>query len=1013
ATPEANAKATEACHALVTIFYRCHSAVDVNDYIRRCTASYCSSLSAGGIDAAQRAVCNVMSTYHKVCTLISGEAISWRSSNLCPKTCNPPFIFNGLITNRCPLTCGASMYSYTRSSCQSQPFGGCECPAGQARINNTCVAPQDCQCKGDDGRFYDHGKEIVSGDHCQICTCGNYGLWECKESPEKCSATCTILGGSLVKTFDGRMYEIKNSCGELTIAQGSDISIKLEVKTSVIAENGDKVSPSFITVEYQGTTSRLQISKTTSLIDNGFGTTVYIRQAAQNVFVGDIKGGLVRFIVSRDGTFHLKMKSTHFRNKVLGICGNLDNNKDNDFMSPSYSEMDNAEFIKFYSTCREAQLSELSLSTVNPLCSNLSSIPLPPNSRVDIDSYVKLCSNAPTNDLRCDVSFIFLSKLYWSLGDTICKRKQINLCDANCKDHLIKNCEPETIYTCGCGEGEYLKDDGTCVALDQCGCFDFTTPDKVIAPHSEFMHGCRECVCNGSDLICDNSCEEVICANSQASRTDLLAKSIDPTCARQMCPKPFYAMSECINVATSSQLCFCAEGFKQTQAGACVEKCPCYEGGRWYKDGETFEKNCLTKVCRDGVFVFDSERPTDCTGVCVLTGSSMKLKPFDTSTLSDFSIEGMCEYFVLKIGNDFAVKTKPVVCGSARTACMHMITIETPYMKDPIILKSTNPGTVMVGNKEYNRNVGPNIKITDTTYYLSIYFGDLFAVQWNQGLTMRIEVSSKLFNRTSGLCGNFNLDASDDRKGSDDLQKETISKLARSWIVNPDECTMGVEQSIGATCEGSKRQAWAKDACKVILEGEAFAACRKYGGEVSFYDNCVAQSCNCDTGGDCECLCDAISAYAAHCNEIGAPAKWRHQRLCPIQCEGGSIYDPCGSSCPEACGVSPNKTSTLCSSLTCLEGCYCPEGYVRSDLDDIDNSHCIPRSECPCVDEKGHSIPNGQIVTINCQVCECTEGELKCTGEPCKTECEENEYLCNDGHCIYYKRKCDGVPDCK
>lgn len=36
----------------------------------------------------------------------------------------------------------------------------------------------------------------------------------------------------------------------------------------------------------------------------------------------------------------------------------------------------------------------------------------------------------------------------------------------------------------------------------------------------------------------------------------------------------------------------------------------------------------------------------------------------------------------------------------------------------------------------------------------------------------------------------------------------------------------------------------------------------------------------CDMGGDCECLCTAIANFAEKCNELGAPVRWRHQRLC-------------------------------------------------------------------------------------------------------------------------------------
>lgn len=36
-----------------------------------------------------------------------------------------------------------------------------------------------------------------------------------------------------------------------------------------------------------------------------------------------------------------------------------------------------------------------------------------------------------------------------------------------------------------------------------------------------------------------------------------------------------------------------------------------------------------------------------------------------------------------------------------------------------------------------------------------------------------------------------------------------------------------------------------------------------------------------------------------------------------------------------------------------------------------------------------------------------------CTGDPCINECKEDEFRCNDGHCLNDKLKCNGVPECK
>lgn len=47
-----------------------------------------------------------------------------------------------------------------------------------------------------------------------------------------------------------------------------------------------------------------------------------------------------------------------------------------------------------------------------------------------------------------------------------------------------------------------------------------------------------------------------------------------------------------------------------------------------------------------------------------------------------------------------------------------------------------------------------------------------------------------------------------------------------------------------------------------------------------WYQACYFDSCACDSGGDCECLCTAIASYAHECGKHGVPIKWRTQELC-------------------------------------------------------------------------------------------------------------------------------------
>ncbi|KAF7248533.1 Otogelin-like protein, partial [Varanus komodoensis] len=53
----------------------------------------------------------------------------------------------------------------------------------------------------------------------------------------------------------------------------------------------------------------------------------------------------------------------------------------------------------------------------------------------------------------------------------------------------------------------------------------------------------------------------------------------------------------------------------------------------------------------------------------------------------------------------------------------------------------------------------------------------------------------------------------------------------------------------------------------------------------SFVKNCHTDTCNCNLGGDCECLCTSIAAYAHKCCQQGAIIHWRSPSLCSYDCD--------------------------------------------------------------------------------------------------------------------------------
>eukprot|EP00079_Xenopus_tropicalis_P037255 XP_017951026.1 PREDICTED: otogelin-like protein [Xenopus tropicalis] len=58
-----------------------------------------------------------------------------------------------------------------------------------------------------------------------------------------------------------------------------------------------------------------------------------------------------------------------------------------------------------------------------------------------------------------------------------------------------------------------------------------------------------------------------------------------------------------------------------------------------------------------------------------------------------------------------------------------------------------------------------------------------------------------------------------------------------------------------------------------------------------------------------------------------------------IICEGLKVYTPCQGLCPPSC------QRRFCPSLRCIKGCICRDGLV------LHNGECIPRSQCPAIQQ--------------------------------------------------------------
>jgi len=99
-----------------------------------------------------------------------------------------------------------------------------------------------------------------------------------------------------------------------------------------------------------------------------------------------------------------------------------------------------------------------------------------------------------------------------------------------------------------------------------------------------------------------------------------------------------------------------------------------------------------------------------------------------------------------------------------------------------------------------------------------------------------------------------------------------------SWKVY-SACPRSEEEPVHPCVANPIRADWARFACR-ILHDNTFAMCHSAVDPEPFYQSCLWDSCGCDRGGDCECMCTAIAAYVRECNENDVHIRWRSTGIC-------------------------------------------------------------------------------------------------------------------------------------
>ncbi|XP_022109176.1 mucin-2-like [Acanthaster planci] len=1027
----------QACNdfAVDPIFKDCRDKLVIEPFYSSCWFS----LSLCILEGSRCDICNIYAKLSKACAR-HGIAVEWRSESFCHIECE-----NGMkyveCGSACPRTCETLFYS---DDCPEPCVPGCQCPEGTFLFESQCIPKQSCPCRQADEDF---PAGAIIKDGCRDCVCWEGMLHNC--TTHACPATCSILGGHAFRTFDDRLFDFDGTC-EYVLAQnqnrnGPPFSIFMDKSNCRGKSLGCVPFVSVVTPD--GTTYGLQVEGAV-FVSRASGPTQelklpYTKVAGDSSITVSRVSSLVTRVVlpqlgiellwSSDNRIYLSV-TENMLGKIHGLCGYFNRVLNDDFQLPCGSTVAVAQnFVGRWisnALCKERETrdsfsfceAENSFErSAKAACELLKMEPFQQcNTKVDVTRYLKQCLLDRCNNFEggeC-VSFAAYALECTKMGEIIdwrsselcpieCPDKMVykecgSMCRMSCRDlENVESCQEQCVQGCQCPEKMVYSDqlDG-CVLESECHCH---FQGNVYQPGKTWKSVCNACVCKNGIVECTNK----ICT---AAEEQCSGGKVYLDC--QECQRECRNIHLACNSKTCTPGCACPAGTVITDDDTCMpeEQCPCYENGHSYRPGETFKRDCNLCMCTPaGIFCHNRVCPATCRGY-----GDPHYVTFDGK---QYEFQGECSY-VLSSNNcpwgspghvSFTVIVENVPCGTSKVTCTKSITfllldVEIRLIRgdNPHITPAPPTPTKAV----YRINYSGIFLVINTKYGITLL--------WDFGTSIYVTLDGSYKGDVCGLCGDFDGNAKDDFRSRQGEVEASANIFGHSWKTDPS-CKIPPD-TVHPCEEHPERRDWAQFACGIILK-PIFAPCHDLVDPTTYYENCVYDSCGCDRGGDCECLCTAIGNYAAVCNSMNTPVKWRSDGNCGMQCDNGMTYRPCGEVCPDECYEDPSGAKKIGCEVTCVEGCHCPEGFKLVD------GKCVDSVLCPCL-YNGKEVDPGFVIIKDCERCECTDGEMVCTEVPCTTPvtpvsvtppctCPPGEIPCRDcSKCVPLVDVCDKNNDC-
>ncbi|XP_053255665.1 IgGFc-binding protein-like [Podarcis raffonei] len=959
-------------------FSACHGKVDPGVYFSNCIYDVC----LGNGDS--QVLCNSIQSYVSVCQEAGVSVKPWRSPSFCPLRC-PANSHYEICSNLCSTSCTKIT---DPAACPETCAEGCQCNDGFFFDGLGCVAAKDCGCLKN-GRYYKPNEKVllnVCQESCRcipgqgvICEAHNCAADEnckvqdgimscinkdpckalkCREK-ETCKmengqaickpqfiGTCWAWGDPHYHTFDTLKFDFMGTCS-YTIAKycGNDATL---VPFTIDEKNDNRGNQAVSYVRltniyvygykisiHKQETGRIRLNDAiTSLpltLEDG---KIKLYQSGTNAVLQTDFGLQVTY----DWQWHLVITlPSSYYGATCGLCGNFNQNPADDMVFLNGTKA--ASIISWASSWK--------VKDRDPFCwdycrGNCPTCDESKRALYGKEEYCGLISKTSGGPFRECHSTVNPDDFFDSCIYDVCLNggaKNI-LCQA--LEAYAKTCRKEgaTIY-------------------------DWRTASGCALP----------CPQNSHYEFCGNACP-ASCADRKA-----------PSACKQPCV----------------ETCQCNDGYVlSVDKCVLVGSCGCTYNGLYYKPGEEFwaDETCGSRCTCDPTLGIAVCKPAGCKASeqCIVVNGVRGCHPVSTATCSaagdphyttfdgkKYDFMGTCVYQLAGLCSKdptlrpFTVNVENNNRGNEKVSYTKVVTFEVYNVV--IILSQEYPRRIQVNevfvNLPFYHEDKIKAYISGSEVFIKTDFDLTVTFDWNS--YVKVIVPSTYANAVCGLCGNNNLNPSDDLTMKDGRQAPSIFHFAESWkVAEVPGCSQGCTTDCPPCGEAQKQAYKSNQYCGILIKRDGpFRHCHEIIDPTPYFNDCIFDVCQ--YHGLHNILCNAIGFYMAACQDLDIELEeWRSESFCSPACPLNSHYELCGNGCPATClGLSAPDGCEM----TCKEGCYCNPGFVFS------GDQCVPIGNCGC-EHGGNYYKKGEefYPGSSCQErCQCTDnGVVKCQEISCR-----------------------------